>query len=111
MILGDGHFSVRAVLASVRTTQCLGSDTEPYPFVTHRTGFFYHTAKLTRSGSYKTVKHQQTVHIHPSSSLLEELPKWVIYHELVFTSKEFMRNVCVLLSWLTPHSDMQLASS
>ncbi len=25
--------------------------------------------------------------------MFEALPKWVIYHELVFTTKEFMRNV------------------
>ncbi len=25
--------------------------------------------------------------------MFETLPKWVIYHELVFTTKEFMRNV------------------
>jgi pre-mRNA-splicing factor ATP-dependent RNA helicase DHX16 len=33
------------------------------------------------------------VHIHPSSALQEALPRWVIYHELVLTSKEFMRQV------------------
>jgi pre-mRNA-splicing factor ATP-dependent RNA helicase DHX16 len=56
-------------------------------------GFFYNTAKLTKSGTYKTLKNQHTVHIHPSSSMFELLPKWVIYHELVFTTKEFMRSV------------------
>ena len=25
--------------------------------------------------------------------MFEAMPKWVIYHELVFTTKEFMRNV------------------
>jgi pre-mRNA-splicing factor ATP-dependent RNA helicase DHX16 len=25
--------------------------------------------------------------------MFEVLPKWVIYHELVFTTKEFMRSV------------------
>jgi hypothetical protein len=30
--------------------------------------------------------------IHPNSSLFEDLPRWVIYHELVFTTKEYMRN-------------------
>ena len=35
----------------------------------------------------------QTVHIHPGSSLVEVLPRWVVYHELVLTSKEFMRTV------------------
>ena len=56
-------------------------------------GYFYHTARLTANGMYKTAKHQQTVHIHPNSSLFEEQPKWVIYHELVQTSKEYMRQV------------------
>ncbi|CAD6997191.1 unnamed protein product [Ceratitis capitata] len=50
-------------------------------------GYFYHVAKLSKSGNYKTIKHNQTVLIHPNSSLFEELPRWVLYHELVFTTK------------------------
>uniref|UniRef100_A0A8D0HBU4 Activating signal cointegrator 1 complex subunit 3 n=1 Tax=Sphenodon punctatus TaxID=8508 RepID=A0A8D0HBU4_SPHPU len=69
-------------------------------------GFFYHTARLTRSG-YKTVKHQQTLFVHPNSCLFEEQPRWLIYHELVFTTKEFMRQVIEIDStWLlevAPH--------
>ncbi|XP_056396581.1 pre-mRNA-splicing factor ATP-dependent RNA helicase DHX16 [Hyla sarda] len=69
-------------------------------------GYFYHTARLTRSG-YKTVKQQQSVFIHPNSSLHEEQPRWVIYHELVFTTKEFMRQIIEIDSgWLlevAPH--------
>ncbi|KAF9381043.1 hypothetical protein BGX21_002199 [Mortierella sp. AD011] len=54
-------------------------------------GFFYNAAKLNRSGdSYRTVKSNQTVVIHPSSSLYQSKPKWVVYFELVLTSKEFM---------------------
>ena len=56
-------------------------------------GFFYHTAKLQKGGSYKTVKHNQSVQIHPTSSLFQQLPRWVVYHELVFTTKEFMRQI------------------
>jgi len=56
-------------------------------------GFFYHTGKLQKSGNYRTIKHNQTVQIHPSSSQFQQLPRWVVYHELVFTSKEFMRQV------------------
>ena len=45
--------------------------------------------------------------IHPNSSMFEDLPRWVIYFELVFTSKEFMRNVIEIKSeWLlevAPH--------
>ncbi|XP_060937300.1 pre-mRNA-splicing factor ATP-dependent RNA helicase DHX16 [Limanda limanda] len=69
-------------------------------------GYFYHTSRLSKGG-YKTVKHQQTVYTHPNSSLFEELPRWLIYHELVFTTKEFMRQVIEIDSaWLlevAPH--------
>lgn len=33
--------------------------------------------------------------IHPNSSLFEEQPRWLLYHELVLTTKEFMRQVRV----------------
>ena len=56
-------------------------------------GFFYHTARLDKGGNYRTVKHNQAVMVHPNSSLFEDRPKWLIYHELVFTTKEFMRQV------------------
>ncbi len=100
-------------------------------------GFFYHTARLEDSGGYKTLKHHIPVMIHPSSSLSQvcsstlimirivqdgiahpfcvcsyflfsqELPKWVVYHELVLTTKEFMRQVIAIdPKWLVeiaPH--------
>ncbi|XP_032940036.1 pre-mRNA-splicing factor ATP-dependent RNA helicase DHX16-like isoform X1 [Catharus ustulatus] len=69
-------------------------------------GFFYHTARLSRGG-YRTVKHQQPVFIHPNSALFNLQPRWVLYHELVCTSKEFMRQVIEIdSSWLlevAPH--------
>lgn len=70
-------------------------------------GYFYHIARLSKGGNYKTVKHNQTVMIHPNSALFEDLPRWVLYHELVFTTKEYMRNVTEIESkWLlevAPH--------
>jgi len=71
-------------------------------------GFFYNTAKLQeKTGTYKTLKNQHTVNVHPSSSLFENMPKWVIYNELVFTTKEFMRELIEIKSeWLleiAPH--------
>ncbi|KAI3965131.1 hypothetical protein MKW92_039518 [Papaver armeniacum] len=70
-------------------------------------GFFHHTAKLQKNGAYRTVKNPQTVHIHPSSGLAQLLPRWVIYHELVMTTKEYMRQVTELKpEWLVeiaPH--------
>lgn len=79
-------------------------------------GYFYHVSRLSK-GHYRTVKHNQTVMIHPNSSLFEELPRWVLYHELVFTTKEFMRQVTEIESkWLlevAPHyyKDRELEDS
>ena len=72
-------------------------------------GYFYHAAKLQKNGSYHTAKRGATVHIHPSSSLFktDPPPRWVVYHELVETSKEFMRQVITISpEWLlevAPH--------
>jgi len=58
-------------------------------------GFFTNAARLQRGGdSYRTVKNNTTVHIHPSSVLMDSNPpvKMICYFELVETSKEFMRN-------------------
>lgn len=71
-------------------------------------GFFPHAARLQRGGdSYRGVKNSMTVHLHPSSTLFEEKPKWVLYHELVLTSKEYMRsNMPIAPEWLNevaPH--------
>ncbi|KAI9309400.1 P-loop containing nucleoside triphosphate hydrolase protein [Cunninghamella echinulata] len=71
-------------------------------------GYFFNAARLNKSGdSYRTIKQNQTVHIHPSSSLLEKRPKWIIYYELVLTSKEYMRQVMEIQpNWLlevAPH--------
>lgn len=70
-------------------------------------GFFYNTARLRKDGSYVTVKHPHTVEIHPTSSLFGQQPKLVCYHELVLTTKEFMRGcIEVKPEWLlevAPH--------
>ncbi|XP_027192942.1 pre-mRNA-splicing factor ATP-dependent RNA helicase DEAH1-like [Cicer arietinum] len=70
-------------------------------------GYFPHSARLQKNGTYRMVKHQQTVHIHPSSGLAEILPRCVLYHELVLTSKEYMRQVTEIKpQWLleiAPH--------
>ncbi|CAF3851925.1 unnamed protein product, partial [Rotaria sp. Silwood1] len=56
-------------------------------------GFFYHTAKFSKNGMHKTVCHQQSVLIHPNSCLFDQTPHYVIYFELVLTTKEYMRQV------------------
>uniref|UniRef100_A0A3B3WQZ8 RNA helicase n=1 Tax=Poecilia mexicana TaxID=48701 RepID=A0A3B3WQZ8_9TELE len=88
----------------VEVVSCSGDNVPIRKAVT--AGYFYHTARLSKGG-YRTVKHQQTVFVHPNSSLFEEQPRWLIYHELVFTTKEFMRQVIEIDSgWLlevAPH--------
>ncbi|GMH39385.1 hypothetical protein BSKO_07283 [Bryopsis sp. KO-2023] len=56
-------------------------------------GFFFHGARKDPQEGYKTVVEQQPVYIHPSSALFQQQPDWVLYHELVLTSKEYMREV------------------
>ena len=56
-------------------------------------GFFPNAARLQKGGdSYRTVKNGMTVYLHPSSVLFEVNPRWVIFYELVLTSKEYMRS-------------------
>ncbi|KAJ1960025.1 DEAH-box ATP-dependent RNA helicase prp22 [Dipsacomyces acuminosporus] len=65
-------------------------------------GFFQHAAKRDPQEGYKTVVEGTPVYIHPSSALFNKNPQWVIYHELVMTSKEYMREVTVINpKWLT----------
>ncbi|MED6175113.1 Pre-mRNA-splicing factor ATP-dependent RNA helicase DEAH1 [Stylosanthes scabra] len=70
-------------------------------------GFFPHFALQQKDRSYKTFKHLETVNIHPSSGLAQVLPSWVVYHELVFTTKKYVRQVTEFkLEWLkeiAPH--------
>lgn len=93
-------------------------------------GFFYNVATLEgHTGSYRTMHKKQTVYIHPSSCLFvgndkdklvtvvedpklapkdqKELPKWVVFFELVLTTQEFMRQVIAIEpEWLleiAPH--------
>jgi len=70
-------------------------------------GFFFNCAKLQRTGVYKTVKNPHTVFVHPSSVVFKLMPMWVIYHELVLTTKEFMRHCSEIrpewLIELAPH--------
>lgn len=56
-------------------------------------GFFRHASKKDPQEGFKTVVESTPVYIHPSSSLFHKQPEWVVYHELVLTSKEYMREV------------------
>lgn len=71
-------------------------------------GFFPNAARLQKGGdSYRTVKNAMTTYLHPSSTLFEVNPKWIIFYELVLTSREYMRgNLPIQPEWLAeaaPH--------
>ncbi|CAM9579809.1 unnamed protein product [Ectocarpus fasciculatus] len=65
-------------------------------------GYFTNAAKKDPQEGYKTMVEGQPVYIHPSSALFNKNPEWVLYHELVLTTKEYMRN-CLTIDpkWLT----------
>jgi len=63
-------------------------------------GYFMQVAHLEKGGHYLTLRDNQVVLIHPSS-VLEHRPEWVLYHEYVLTSKNYIRTVMeVRPEWL-----------
>ncbi|GFQ08722.1 probable ATP-dependent RNA helicase dhx35, partial [Phtheirospermum japonicum] len=67
-------------------------------------GFFANACRLeafSHNGLYKTMRSSQEVYIHPSSVLFRVNPKWVIFHSIVSTDRQYMRNVISIdPSWL-----------
>lgn len=68
-------------------------------------GFFANACRLeafSHNGLYKTMRSSQEVYIHPSSVLFRVNPKWVVFHSIVSTDRQYMRNVMSIdPSWLT----------
>ena len=59
-------------------------------------GFFQHAAKKDPSEGYKTLVEGTPVYIHPSSALFNRNPEWLVYHELILTTREYCHNVTVV---------------
>lgn len=60
-------------------------------------GFFTHVArKDPHDNGYRTIVDNQQVYLHPASALYPRPPEWVLYHELVMTTKEYMREVTAI---------------
>ncbi|XXG45040.1 hypothetical protein AAC387_Pa02g0231 [Persea americana] len=64
--------------------------------------------RMIHHNGYRTLGYKsQLAQVHPSSVLeMDEdgcLPDYVVYHELITTSRPFMRNVCAVeMSWVMP---------
>jgi ATP-dependent RNA helicase DHX8/PRP22 len=71
-------------------------------------GFFRNASKRDPQEGYRTIVDGQTVYIHPSSSLFQNQPEWVVYHELVQTTKEYMREVFQALNWINLAKNIRL---
>ncbi|CAI4226894.1 unnamed protein product [Auanema sp. JU1783] len=68
-------------------------------------GFFRNAAKRDPQEGYRTLVDGQNVYIHPSSALFQNQPEWVVYHELVMTTKEYMREVTTIdPKWLVEYA-------
>jgi ATP-dependent RNA helicase DDX35 len=73
-------------------------------------GMFTNAAYLQHSGEYKTIRGDQSVYVHPTSVYSNEMiekPKFVVFVELLNTTKIYMRHImAVEQSWLldiAPH--------
>ena len=57
--------------------------------------YFHHAAKFKGIGEYVNCRTAIPCHLHPTSALygLGFTPDYIVYHELVFTTKEYMQ-VC-----------------
>lgn len=58
-------------------------------------GYYHQAAKVRGIGEYINLRTSVTVQLHPTSALygLGYLPDYVVYHELILTSKEYMSTV------------------
>lgn len=58
-------------------------------------GYYHQAAKVKGIGEYINLRTSVTVQLHPTSAIygLGFLPDYVVYHELILTSKEYMSTV------------------
>ena len=71
--------------------------------------FFHQSAHLKGIDTYVNLRTQLPCHLHPSSALASAgyVSEYVVYNELVLTSKEYMRTVTVVeAEWLAEYGSM-----
>ena len=65
------------------------------------TGMFANVAVLQVDGMYKVLSTGQLASIHPSSVLAGQKPSCILFNEIVKTTKQYMRDCCILdQDWL-----------
>lgn len=64
-------------------------------------GMFLNAAELQPDGTYLALDTHQPVAIHPSSVLFQAKPAYVVFNELLHTSRCYMRDLCLVdAEWL-----------
>ncbi|GJT53471.1 pre-mRNA-splicing factor ATP-dependent RNA helicase DEAH7 [Tanacetum coccineum] len=60
--------------------------------------YFHNAARLKGVGEYVNCRNGMPCHLHPSSALygLGYTPGYVVYHELILTTKEYMQYTSML---------------
>ena len=103
--LGDGDGRVPDGVASA--AQPLSSEEAVELRRALAAAFFLQAAVRRPSGDYVTLVSRQTVSIHPSSALFSRRAPCVLYNELVFTTRLYMRDLTTIeAAWLAevaPH--------
>eukprot|EP00922_Rhytidocystis_sp_ex-Travisia-forbesii_P021200 GHVS01031088.1.p1 GENE.GHVS01031088.1~~GHVS01031088.1.p1 ORF type:complete len:188 (+),score=25.77 GHVS01031088.1:2-565(+) len=72
-------------------------------------GFFHNASKLRGIGEYVNLRTSIPCHLHPTSALYSAgyTPEYIVYHEVVMTTKEFMRHVTAVdAQWLAEMGPM-----
>ncbi|KAF8508484.1 hypothetical protein JB92DRAFT_583782 [Gautieria morchelliformis] len=66
-------------------------------------GYFHQAARVKGIGEFVNIRSGLPTHLHPTSALygLGYTPPYVVYHELILTSKEYMTQVTAIdAHWL-----------
>mmetsp|Transcript_50693 Transcript_50693/g.82285 ORF Transcript_50693/g.82285 Transcript_50693/m.82285 type:complete len:1345 (-) Transcript_50693:31-4065(-) len=72
-------------------------------------GYFHNSAKLRGIGEYVNLRSRIPAHLHPTSALygLGYTPDYIVYHEVMFTVKEYMQTVTAVdAHWLSEMGPM-----
>ncbi|GIQ80862.1 hypothetical protein KIPB_001729, partial [Kipferlia bialata] len=65
-------------------------------------GFCYNTASLSKQGYRTMLRSKLSVKMHPESSLNKAMVQYVMYHQMVFTTQQFLRTRAVLVDLRCP---------
>ncbi|CAM0955681.1 unnamed protein product [Alopecurus aequalis] len=101
----DVRDQLEALLERVEIEPCSGAGDHSAISKAITAGYFRNATRRQKDGSYRAVKSKLRVFVHPNSGMAQAQPPWVVYHELVETSKEYIRQVTEIKpEWLVePH--------